>query len=139
MQPFNTTLVGQKRNSNMQLMGETREPMAEDCWTDAQNLAHKFAKVWKCDFWILFAAKPHVSLDNTIIAGWHVIEQRPAQGMVGVLVFKWDNNERRLEVDAALSLPYDVPISEAEMSKQEQDYTPSIAEAGKMSGSILLA
>ncbi len=134
-----TTLIGQKRNSNMQEMGETREPMARDCWTDANRLAELYAKNLKHDFWILHAAKPHVKNQNAIVAGWEVIAKRPPQAMVGVLVFKWNHQEKRLTVESELSLPYDVPLSDAELSKKSSDFTPTIEQAAKKSGSILLA
>lgn len=134
-----TTLIGQKRHSGMQQMGETREPMAGDCWADANRLAEMYAKTLKRDFWVLYAAKPHAHTPNALVAGWEVIAKRPPQAMVGVLVFKWDNKERRLMVDAELSLPYDVPISESEMSTSDKDIIPTIGEAAKKSGSILLA
>lgn len=134
-----TTLIGQKRNSNMQLMGETREPMARDCWTDANRLAEMYAKTLKRDFWVLYAAKPHVQQNNAIVAGWEVIAKRPPQAMVGVLVFKWDNKDRKLTVETDLSLPYDVPISESELSRDSKDVIATVAAAAKKSGSILLA
>ncbi len=134
-----TTLIGQKQNSNMQEMGEVREPMARDCWSDANRLADKYAKVLNRDFWVLYAAKPHVKEKNAVVCGWEVIARRPPAAMVGVLVFKWDNKEKRLEVEQDLCLPYDVPISEAEMSTKKQDYIPTVEQAAKKSGSILLA
>ena len=134
-----TTLIGSKRNSSMQEMGETREPMAFDCWQDAQKLAEKYAKVMKHDFWVLFAAKPHVKVQNGIVMGWEVIAKRPPQAMVGVMVFKWSHREQQLSVDTSLSLPYDVPISESEMSKNSKDCISTVAEAGRKSGSIILA
>jgi hypothetical protein len=134
-----TTLIGEKRNSNMQEMGETREPMARDCWTDAQRLAEKYSKSLKHDFWVLYAAKPHVREKNAIVAGWEVIAKRPPQAMVGVLVFKWSHKEKRLEVEPDLCLPYDVPISESEMSTRPEDFIPSVYQAAKKSGSILIA
>lgn len=134
-----TTLIGQKRNSNMQQMGETREPMATDCWSDAIRLAELYAKTLNRDFWVLYAAKPHVHEKNAIVAGWEVIAKRPPRAMVGVLVFKWNNKEKKLEVEPDLCLPYDVPISESEMSSNIKDIVPSVAEAAKKSGSILLA
>lgn len=137
--PLITTNSSGTRNSNMQEMGETREPMAFDCWEDAQKLAEKYGKSLKRDFWIMYAAKPHVSIPNAIVAGWEVTVAKPPAGMVGVLVFKWDNADRRLTVEPDLCLPYDIPISEAEMSTQEQDLIPTIAHAAKRSGSILLA
>jgi hypothetical protein len=134
-----TTLIGQRRHSGMQEMGETREPMAFDCWTDAQKLAEMYSKQLKHDFWVLYAAKPHVTIKNGIVAGWNVISRRPPQAMVGVLVFKWSHKDQELTVDTRLSLPYDIPISETEMSKSSNDYVPTMEEAAKKSGSILLA
>lgn len=134
-----TTLIGQKRNSNMQEMGETREPMAFDCWMDAHRIAENYAKVMDGDFWVLFAAKAHTQCENAIVAGWEVVAKRPPRGMVGVLVFKWDHKERKLEVETDLCLPYDVPLSPVELSSKSEDYIPTIENAAKKSGSILLA
>lgn len=134
-----TTLVGQKRNSNMQEMGETREPMARDCWKQANELAEKYSKHLKHDFWVMYAAKPHVNIPNAIVAGWEVIAKRPPCGMVGVMCFKWSHQEKRLTVDHDITLPYDIPISDVEMSKKSEDVVPTVAEAAKKSGSILLA
>jgi len=134
-----TTLVGQKRNSNMQEMGETREPMAYDCWMDAHRFAQNYARSFDRDFWVLYAAKPHIKHQNAIVAGWHACIKRPPKAMVGVLVFKWKCKDKRLVVEPDLCLPYDVPISEAEMSQNKQDHIPTIEEAAKKSQSILLA
>lgn len=134
-----TTLIGQKRHSGMQEMGETREPMARDCWTDAQKLAELYSKTMDHDFWVLYAAKPHVREHHAIVAGWEVIAKRPPRAMVGVLVFKWDHQQRRLLVEPDLCLPYDVPISETELSTNSKDFVPTIEQAAKKSGSILLA
>ena len=134
-----TTLIGQKRNSNMQEMGETREPMASDCWSDANRLAEKYAEKFKHDFWILFAAKPHVNVPNGIVMGWEVIAKRPLEAMVGILVFKWSHADQRLSVEFDLSLPYDIPLSEMELSTNKADKIVSIAQAAEKSGSILLA
>ena len=134
-----TTLIGQKRNSNMQEMGETREPMARDCWNDAIRLAEKYADKLQRDFWVLYAAKPHVREKNAVVAGWEVIAKRPPKAMVGVMVFKWNHADKNLTVETDLSLPYDVPISEHEMSKHSLDFIPTVEQAAKRSGSILLA
>lgn len=123
----------------MQEMGETREPMAMDCWTAANELALNYSKELKHDFWILYAAKPHVLHKHAIVAGWNVIAKRPPTAMVGVLVFHWSHEKRELTVDVDLSLPYDVPLSEMELSKEKGDVTSTLATAAKKSGSILLA
>lgn len=134
-----TTLIGQTRNSNMQEMGETREPMARDCWSDANRLAEKYAEKLEGDFWVLFAAKPHVNIPNGLVMGWEVIAKRPPRAMVGVMVFKWCAADKKLEVETDLSLPFDVPISEMEMSQRKEDFIPTVGQAGKKSQSILLA
>ncbi len=134
-----TTLIGQKRHSGMQEMGETREPMASDCWSDAQRLADLYSKKFDRDFWVLYAAKPHVQNKNAVVAGWEVIAKRPPKAMVGVLVFKWNHQEQRLEVEPELCLPYDVPLSETELSTHKQDFIPTMEQAAKKSQSILLA
>ena len=123
----------------MQEMGETREPMARDCWRDAQILAEKYDKMLDHDFWVLFAGKPHVKFHNAIVCGWEVIAKRPPAPMVGVLVFRWDKKEKRLVVEPDLCLPYDVPVSESELSMSSKDHFGSIEQAAKKSGSILLA
>ncbi len=120
-------------------MGETREPMARDCWTDAQKLAELYADKMQRDFWVLYAAKPHTQNKNAVVAGWEVIAKKPPKAMVGVLVFKWIHAEQRLEVDTHLSLPYDVPLSDEELSAFSGDVIPTLGLAAKKSGSILLA
>ena len=134
-----TTLIGQKRHSGMQEMGETREPMAYDCWMDANRLAEMYDKVLDHDFWILYAAKPHAQVGYGVVAGWEVIAKRPPQAMVGVLVFKWVKLDKRLIMEPDLCLPYDIPLSETELSTKKEDYLPSMAKAAKESQSILLA
>lgn len=134
-----TTLIGEKRNSSMQQMGETREPMARDCWSDALRLAETYSKTLQRDFWVLYAAKPHTHNKNAVVAGWEVIAKRPPQAMVGVLVFKWSHEDRCLSPEPDLCLPYDVPISESEMSSNSKDFIVTMADAAKKSGSILLA
>lgn len=134
-----TTLIGQKKNSNMQEMGETREPMARDCWADANRLAESYAKKMNRDFWVLFAAKPHVKQKNALVMGWEVIAKKPPKPMVGVMVFKWINKDKRLVVETDLSLPYDVPLDDEEMSTKPQDHIPTLEDTAKKSGSILLA
>lgn len=113
--------------------------MARDCWTDANRLADTYSKQLLHDFWVLYAAKPHATQPNAIVCGWEVIGKRPPAAMVGVIVFKWDNKEKKLTVEEDLSLPYDVPISDAELSKQSSDFIPTVEVAAKRSGSILLA
>lgn len=123
----------------MQEMGEVREPMAFDCWQDAQRLAESYAKKMQRDFWVLFAAKPHVHRKNALVMGWEVIAKRPPAAMVGVMVFKWIHKDKRLMVETDLSLPYDVPISETEMSTNKADFVPTVEQAAIKSNSILLA
>ncbi len=123
----------------MQEMGETREPMSKDCWEDANRLAEMYSEKLEGDFWILFAAKPHVNQPNALVMGWEVIAKRPPKAMVGVMVFKWCSADKRLEVETDLSLPFDVPLSETELSSDSKDVIASVARSAQKSGSILLA
>lgn len=113
--------------------------MAFDCWTDANRLAEMYSKKLDGDFWVLFAAKPHVKMPNGIVMGWEVIAKRPPRAMVGVMVFKWNSADQNLEVETDLSLPFDIPLSEQELSTNKADVVATVAEAGKKSNSILLA
>lgn len=113
--------------------------MASDCWTDANRIAEMYSKSLKHDFWLLYAAKPHVGIPHAVKAGWYLVSIRPSCAMVGVLVFKWIDAEQRLVVEPDLCLPYDVPLSESELSSSSKDYVPTIEQAAKKSGSILLA
>ncbi len=131
-----TTTGFEKSNSNWQQMGETRDPMAEDCWRDAHKIAALYADVLGADFWLLYAAKPHVSEKNVIVAGWQLLMHKPPEAIVGVLVFHWKHEDSCLEVDTDLSLVYDIPLEESEMSKDRRDMTPSLAKAAEKSGVI---
>lgn len=123
----------------MQEMGETREPMARDCWSQAQEIAEMYSKILDHDFWVLYAAKAHVSIPNAIVAGWDVVAKRPPAPILGVLVFKWDKKERKLEVDTRLSMPYDVPLEDDELSKSDKDSFESLESVARKSGSVFLA
>lgn len=123
----------------MQEMGETREPMARDCWQDAHKIAEKYSQTFKQDFWVMFAAKPHVQHSHAIVAGWEISIKRPPSAMLGVLVFRWKHDEKRLVVESDLCLPYDVPLSEAELSKNDKDYVPQLEQTAKKSNAIILA
>jgi hypothetical protein len=87
----------------------------------------------------LYGAKPHVKRANAIVAGWVVSIKRPEAGIVGTLVFKWVHDDKKLEVDQELSLPNDVPLSDAELSTNLRDRLPSLEKAAVKSGSIFLA
>jgi hypothetical protein len=134
-----TTLIGEKRHSGQQLMGETREPMAADCWRDANRIAEKYAETFKSDFYVMFAAKPDAQLKHAIRCGWEVVIKRPPVGIVGALVFKWSHKDQQLTPDTDLCLPNDVPISEFEMSRDPKDCIPTVFNAARKSGSIFLA
>ncbi len=123
----------------MQQMGETREPMSKDCWGDACRLAEKYSEKFQRDFWVMFAAKPHQTVKNGIVMGWEVIAKRPPAAMVGVMVFKWIHKDQRLIVETDLSLPYDIPLDEEELSRDSKDIIETVAKSAKKSGSILLA
>lgn len=132
-------IIHTSKPTGQQEMAETREPMAFDCWEDAQSLAHKYSKKMKHDFWVLFAAKPHQYHRHAVVAGWEVIAKRPPAAMVGVLVFKWSHVDQALHVEEDLCLPFDIPLNHQELSTDNKDQFSTIADAAKKSNSILLA
>ncbi len=123
--------------TNCQEMGETREPMAYDCWMDAWKIAENYDHMG-VDLWIMFAAKQHVSIPNGIVQGWEVSVAKPPRPVLGVLVFHWSHKEKELKIDKTLSLPYDVPLDGVILSEDERDFNPTLAETAK-SSYILLA
>lgn len=125
-------------NSNCQEMGETRDPMAQDCLQDALRIANLYEFVGK-DFWIMFAAKPDQRRDKAAIMGWEVTFTKPQAPIPGVLVWHVDSKKKEMNLDTKLSLPYDIPLFEGELSTSSKDIVPSLAETAKKSGSILLA
>lgn len=133
-----TLIVPNKHNSNCQEMGETREPMARDCVRDALRIANLYEHLG-VDFWICFASKPHTQRKNTAVHGWEVVFRRPPRAIPGMLVFHVDVKKKDMNIVPELSLPYDVPLDEAELSTNSKDVSASIAETAKKSGSILLA
>lgn len=123
----------------MQEMGEVREPMARDCWQQAQELATNYAAVFKRDFWILYAAKPHAYHMNALVAAWEIVPIRPPAAVLGILVFKWNASEKKLEIEPSLCMPYDIPLHGVELSEKSEDLVPSVAEAAENSQAVMLA
>lgn len=123
--------------SNEQEMGETREPMAQDCVQDALRIANNYEFVGK-DFWICFASKPHQARKYAAVNGWEVVWQKPAAPVVGMLVWHVDSKKKEMNIVPELCLPYDIPLLESELSTSSKDIIPSVAKAGKDSGSVML-
>lgn len=123
--------------SNCQEMGETREPMAYDCVQDALKIANLYEHVGK-DFWICFASKPHRTRKYAAVNGWEVVWQRPKEAVVGMLVWYVDSRKKEMNIVPELSLPYDIPLIESELSTDPRDVVPSVAIAGRDSGSVLV-
>lgn len=129
--------IGQKHNSNCQEMGETREPMAKDCVADALRIANEYAEVVHEDFWILFCAKPHVQHHHALVCGWNVSLIRPAAPILGMLVWKVDYNQGKMELDTTLSMPYDLPVDQRVLSTNDSEVTPTLVEVAKQSKVLL--
>lgn len=131
-------LVPAKYNSNCQEMGETREPMARDCVEDALRMANLYEHVGE-DFWICFASKPHRHHKTAVVNGWQVVWNRPQAPIPGMLVWFVNSKTKEMTIDSQLSLPYDIPLDGVELSDNSRDFTKSVADTAKKSGSILLA
>ena len=119
-------------------MGETRDPMAADCVQDALRIANLYEHVGK-DFWICFASKADRTRENAFKHGWEVVWQRPPIPIPGMLVFHVDVKKKDMTLDAARSLPYDIPLDGVLLSEKPEDANYALAGVAKKSGSILLA
>lgn len=119
-------------------MGETREPMARDCVQDALKIANLYEHL-DVDFWVCFAAKPHTQHSTAIVCGWEVIFNKPAKAIPGVLIWHVDHKTKSMTLDTSLSLPYDIPLDERELSESSKDVTPTLGKAAEQSGAVLLA
>lgn len=111
--------------------------MAQDCVQDALRIANLYEFVGK-DFWICFASKPHQGRKYAAVNGWEVVWQRPSKPVVGMLVWHVDHKKKEMNIVPELSLPYDIPLIETELSRDSRDVVPSVAMAGKNSGSVML-
>lgn len=130
--------TGLKKSSNNQEMWETREPMARDFWEDALKMANLYEHVGS-DFWIMYAAKPHCSMRYAAVAGWQVVFSRPPAPILGVLVLHVDHKTKEMRIDTRLSMPYDVPLLESELSDKESDFVPTLCDTAKRTRSVVLA
>ena len=127
-----------KHDSRCQEMHEVREPMAKDCVKDALRLANLYEHVGE-DFWICFASKPHQVREKALVHGWEVVWKKPSRPVPGMLVWHVDSKKKEMTLDPRLSLPYDIPLFEDELSTDKKDIVESVAKTGEQSGVILLA
>lgn len=111
--------------------------MAQDCVKDALRIANLYEHVGH-DFWICFASKPERAKKYQTKNGWEVVWQRPKEAVVGMLVWHVDVKSKQMNIVPELSLPYDIPLIESELSTDPKDVMASIAIAGKNSGSVLV-
>lgn len=111
--------------------------MAADCIQDALRIANLYEFVGK-DFWICFASKAHRSRKYAAVNGWEVVWQRPSRAVVGMLVWHVDSKKKEMNLVPELSLPYDIPLIQTQLSEDSKDVIASVAKAGQNSGSVML-
>jgi len=112
--------------------------MARDCVADALRIANLY-EFLEVDFWICFASKAHQSIPNACVHGWEVVFQRPSRPVPGMLVWYVNIKKQEMTLEKSLSLPYDIPLDESQLSTNSKDCHASLAETAEKSGSILLA
>lgn len=111
----------------MQELGETRDAMSVGCCEAVYQIAAQYTKVG-ADFWLSFAAKPHIENPNAIVQTFDVFWAKPPAPILGVLWWHYDSKKKDLFFCPELSLPYDIPVPDELLS---DEYTPRLAENAK--------
>lgn len=116
-----------------QELGETREKMAMDCWTQAE----KFAENMKSEtrpFYIVFFAKPDADIEGKGVKGirqaFKAYFARPV-GVLGILVWYVDHSKSEFSFVPELSSPPDVHLDPRDLSGKSEDQLYGVMEKGK--------
>lgn len=128
-----------------QLLGETRDQMALDCWKKAEQIANE-RKTDVKPFYIIYAAKPDPHIAGSVINGlvafggirqtFKLSYQKPP-AMLGQLVWFVNNPMGIFQFVPELSFPYDVPLDPSLMSDRKEDQAASLMEKGEKMNVIL--
>jgi hypothetical protein len=118
-----------------QEIGESREQWGWNVWHHAEDIANNLKSEQK-PFYIVFAAKQDKSKPGTFRQGFRMYRDRPPK-LIGILVWYVDHTKGVFELVPDLSIPPDVPIDEALLSKDSKDSYAAISEVGQKMGVIL--
>ncbi len=122
-----------------QELGETRDQMALDCWSQAEKIAEERKNDTR-PFYIIYAAKPDPALQGAIVRGlvasggirqsFKLSYERPPF-VLGMLVWFVNNPLGIFEFVPQLSSPPDVPLDPSLLSVRKEDQMESLMEKGK--------
>jgi hypothetical protein len=119
-----------------QEIGESREAWGQDVWAKAQEFANNL-KSDREPFYVVYAAKQDKANPGVFRQSFRFYRQPPPR-IIGLLVWYVDNTQGVFRFMPELSIPPDVPIDEALLSKDKKDASPELMEVGQKMG-ILLA
>lgn len=118
-----------------QEIGESREQWGRDVWAKAEEFANNL-KSDKKPFYVVFAAKQDKANPGVFRQSFRFYRQRPPK-ILGLLVWYVDNTTGEFRFVPELSIPPDVPLDEALLSKDSKDACPELMEAGQKMGVLL--
>jgi hypothetical protein len=123
----------------VQLLGETREEMANATWNKAMSIAHDHKSEVK-PFYIMYAGKVDPNLQGSIVNGlfaagvireaWRLSYARPPR-ILGLLVWFVNNPLGIFEFLPELSSPPDVLLDPSLLSDRKEDQSIRVMETGK--------
>lgn len=114
----------------VQEIGETRNKMANDLVARVEQIVNEM-KDDKEPYYIVYHAKKDKFKPNTINAAIKMYREVP-MGILGILVWYVDNSKGIFEFKPHLSSPPDVPVSPLILSSNESDFSPRVANQGKI-------
>ena len=117
-----------------QEIGESREEWGRDIWNKAEDFASKISS--EMPFYVVFSAKSDRQHPHVFRQAFKAYYQRPPH-LIGILVWYVDKSLGLFDLVSELSIPPDVPIDPALLSKEKQDTFASLMEVGEKMGVLL--
>ena len=117
-----------------QEMQESREAWGWNIWRMAEDFASKILS--DKPFYVVFAAKPEKSRPNVFRQVLKAYYEKPPK-LIGILVWYVDKAKGLFDLVPDLSIPPDVPLDPALLSKDARDMSPALMEVGREMGVLL--
>lgn len=118
-----------------QEIGESITAWGADVWKRAEDIANNLKSDQK-PFYIVYAAKKDTIKPGVFRQCFRLYRYRPPK-ILGLLVWYVDNAQGIFNFIPELSLPQDVPLDPSLLSKDDSDYSETLAEAGQKTGVLL--
>jgi len=114
----------------VQEIGETRNQMGRDLVAKVEQIVGEM-RGQKEPYYIVYHAKKDKFKPNTINAAIRMYREVP-MGILGILVWYVDNAKGIFEFKPHLSSPPDVPVHPLILSTKKSDFSPRVANQGKI-------